>query len=39
VTLPELFKTAGARLSFDAATLQEASDLIERTIKTLGESY
>ena len=38
-TLPELFKAAGARLSFDSATLREASDLMERTISKLEESY
>ena len=39
VTLPELFKTAGAKLAFDAATLHEAADLMERTIYKLEESY
>jgi oligoendopeptidase F len=39
VTLPELFKAAGARLAFDAATLKEASDLMENTIYELEESY
>ena len=38
-TLPELFNAAGARLSFDSATLREASDLMERTITELEESY
>lgn len=38
-TLPELFKAAGARLSFDSATLREATDLMERTINELEESY
>ena len=38
-TLPELFKAAGARLSFDAATLREAADLMEKTIYELEESY
>ncbi|NLX09811.1 MAG: M3 family oligoendopeptidase [Chloroflexi bacterium] len=35
VTLPELYEAAGARLAFDAATLREAVDLIERTIEEL----
>ncbi|MCJ7520317.1 MAG: M3 family metallopeptidase, partial [Anaerolineaceae bacterium] len=39
VSLPELFKAAGARLSFDSATLSEASELMERTINQLEESY
>ena len=39
VSLPELFKAAGARLSFDSDTLREASDLMERTINQLEESY
>lgn len=30
VTLPELYETAGVKLAFDAETLQEAVDLIER---------
>jgi oligoendopeptidase F len=38
-TLPDLFKAAGARLSFDAATLREAADLMEKTINDLEESY
>ena len=38
-TLPDLFKAAGARLSFDAATLREAADLMEKTINELEESY
>ena len=38
-TLPELFKVAGARLSFDAATLREAADLMEKTIYELEDSY
>ena len=39
VSLPELFKAAGARLAFDAATLHEALDLMESTIYELEESY
>ena len=35
VTLPELFEAAGATLSFDAQTLQDAVDLIEKTIHDL----
>lgn len=38
-TLPELFKAAGARLSFDSATLSEAAGLMESTINELEESY
>jgi len=34
-TLPDLFEAAGAKLSFDAATLQKAVDLIEGTIHQL----
>lgn len=34
-TLPELFEAAGAKLSFDAETLQKAIDLIESTIHQL----
>jgi oligoendopeptidase F len=34
-SLPDLFKTAGARLAFDAATLQEAVNLMEETIEAL----
>jgi oligoendopeptidase F len=34
-TLPELFKTAGAKLSFDAETLGNAVTLIEKTISEL----
>jgi len=34
-TLPELFKAAGAKLSFDAGTLAESVALIERTIGDL----
>jgi len=33
--LPTLFETAGARFAFDAGTLGEAVDLIERTIDSL----
>jgi oligoendopeptidase F len=32
VTLPELYRTAGAKFAFDAATLRDAVDLIETTI-------
>ncbi len=35
VTLPELYETAGAKLAFDAETLQAAVDLIERTLADL----
>lgn len=35
VDLPTLYRTAGARFAFDAATLGEAVDLIERTIDAL----
>ncbi|MCB9456468.1 MAG: M3 family oligoendopeptidase [Anaerolineaceae bacterium] len=35
VTLPELYRTAGARLAFDAATLGEAVSLIEKTLESL----
>lgn len=38
VTLPELFAAAGAKLAFDADTLQEAVTLIESTIEALAES-
>ena len=38
-TLPDLYKAAGARLSFDAATLGEAADLMEKTIYELEETY
>ncbi len=34
-SLPELFEAAGAKLAFDAATMSEAVDLIERTIAAL----
>jgi oligoendopeptidase F len=34
-TLPELYKTAGARFSFDRATLKEAVALVEETIDRL----
>jgi oligoendopeptidase F len=34
-SLPELYATAGARFAFDAATLEEAVKLIERTIGEL----
>lgn len=33
--LPQLYQTAGAKFQFDAATLQEAVDLIENTLKEL----
>ncbi len=35
VSLPELYEAAGAKLAFDAATLNEAVELIERTITEL----
>jgi len=35
VTLPELYSTAGAKLAFDAETLQIAVDLLEKTIADL----
>ncbi|MEO1287752.1 MAG: M3 family oligoendopeptidase [Chloroflexota bacterium] len=35
VTLPELYETAGAKLSFDSKTLGEAVDLIENTMRDL----
>lgn len=35
VDLPALYRAAGARFAFDAATLGEAVDLIERTIDEL----
>jgi oligoendopeptidase F len=35
VALPELYATAGAKFAFDADTLREAVDLIERTIDEL----
>jgi oligoendopeptidase F len=35
VSLPELFKAAGARFAFDAETLQQAVDLIEEVISEL----
>ena len=34
-TLPELYQTAGARFAFDAGTLGEAVNLIERTLEDL----
>jgi len=34
--LPDLFAAAGARFAFDAATLREAVELIERTIPEIG---
>lgn len=37
VTLPELYTAAGAKLAFDAPTLQAAVNLIERTIGELEE--
>jgi oligoendopeptidase F len=39
VTLPELFKAAGARLAFDAKTLKTAVDLMESTINELEKNY
>lgn len=38
-TLPDLFRTAGARLAFDAPTLKKAADLMERTIAELESAY
>jgi oligoendopeptidase F len=38
VPLPELYQAAGATLAFDAATLQEAVDLVESTIEALEAS-
>jgi oligoendopeptidase F len=35
VSLPQLFEAAGARFAFDAATLQQAVDLIEEVIISL----
>lgn len=35
VTLPELFEAAGAKLAFDADTLQDAVTLIENTVQEL----
>jgi oligoendopeptidase F len=35
VSLPELYKAAGAKFAFDAGTLREAVDLIETTIQQL----
>jgi oligoendopeptidase F len=37
VPLPQLYATAGARLSFDADTLGEAVELIEKTVYRLEE--
>ncbi len=39
VPLPELFAAAGARLAFDAGTLQELVSLIEKTIDQLEAQY
>lgn len=39
VTLPELFRAAGARLAFDAQTLKTAADLMENTISELESTY
>jgi oligoendopeptidase F len=39
VTLPELFKAAGARLAFDAQTLKTAADLMENTINGLEKTF
>jgi oligoendopeptidase F len=36
VTLPVLFETAGAKFSFDATTLRQAAEQMERTIVALG---
>jgi oligoendopeptidase F len=35
VPLPELYRAAGAKFSFDARTINQAVDLIEETIETL----
>ena len=35
VSLPELYKAAGAKFAFDAGTLREAVDLIETTVQQL----
>ena len=35
VTLPDLFKAAGAKFAFDAATLGEAVSLMEKVIAEL----
>jgi oligoendopeptidase F len=35
VTLPQLFKAAGARFAFDSTTLRKAVELIEKTIELL----
>ncbi|MEW6352326.1 MAG: M3 family oligoendopeptidase [Thermodesulfobacteriota bacterium] len=35
VSLPDLYATAGARLAFDATTLAEAVDLMEKTVEEL----
>jgi oligoendopeptidase F len=35
VTLPELFRTAGARFGFDSATVKKAVDLMEKVIADL----
>ncbi|HEX2916675.1 MAG TPA: M3 family oligoendopeptidase [Chloroflexia bacterium] len=37
VSLPELYAAAGAKFAFDATTLKEAVDLMERTIEQLSE--
>ncbi len=37
--LPDLYQAAGARLAFDAATLQSIVELIERRLQTLEEQY
>lgn len=36
-SLPKLFEAAGVKFAFDAATLQEAVDLIEQTIEQLAD--
>jgi len=35
VTLPELFKAAGAKFAFDAATLRESVSLVEATLNQI----
>jgi oligoendopeptidase F len=39
VTLPELFKSAGAKFAFDPGTLKAAVDLMERTIGELEAKF
>ena len=37
--LPELFRTAGAKLAFDAQTLREGVELMENEIYRLETTY